>query len=460
MTQPTARTRLYNYTEYATANPAAPYNAAQHDAEANADVATINQLCTNIGLIQRDDGAIKNQAVHQDAFSTAALTLIASDFTPRGLWVTATAYVVGDIVQNSTASYLCSTAHTSGTFNTDYTAGKWIILGSTPTTAASGVANTPAGNIVATDVQAALNELDTEKAVLAGSSSQLFSVAAATGANHAPRASQVQNNSLWFAVAAGTADAMTATISTGAITALVDGFQISIRAFGTNTLTNPTLNLTLGSTATGALTIVNGITGDALVAGDIFDGDHEMLLRYRATGTKWALMNPCGASPTNVGTAGHVLTSGGAGVRPAYAAAPVTSVNGDTGDVQVDLSPITASLGADVALSNTGQYFTGPTIAQGSVGTWFASGSVTLHDTAVAAKMNVKLWDGTTVIASANATTPFANYRVVVSLSGYIATPAGNIRISVNDATSTAGVILYNQSGNSKDSTITAIRVA
>jgi hypothetical protein len=44
---------------------------------------------------------------------------------------------------------------------------------------------TPAGNIAATDVQAALAELDTEKADLAGSSAQVFSVAAATVADHA-----------------------------------------------------------------------------------------------------------------------------------------------------------------------------------------------------------------------------------------------------------------------------------
>jgi hypothetical protein len=44
---------------------------------------------------------------------------------------------------------------------------------------------TPAGNIAATDVQAALAELDTEKADLAGSSAQVFSVAAATVDDHA-----------------------------------------------------------------------------------------------------------------------------------------------------------------------------------------------------------------------------------------------------------------------------------
>jgi hypothetical protein len=42
--------------------------------------------------------------------------------------------------------------------------------------AASAIANTPAGNIAATTVQAALNELDSEKALLAGSATQDFTI--------------------------------------------------------------------------------------------------------------------------------------------------------------------------------------------------------------------------------------------------------------------------------------------
>jgi hypothetical protein len=53
-----------------------------------------------------------------------------------------------------------------------------------------------------------------------------------------------------------------------------------------------------------------------------------------------------------------------------------------------------------------------------------------------------------------------ANQNTTVSLSGYIINPAGNLRISCRDTTSTSGVILFNNSGLSKDSTITAIRVA
>ena len=124
-----------------------------------------------------------------------------------------------------------------------------------------------------------------------------------------------------------------------------------------------------------------------------------------------------------------------------------------------NFTPITASLGADVALNNTANYFDGPTIAQGSVGTWFVSGSVLVNDSGGAANICVKLWDGTTVIASANGLAPTGE-PLCVSLSGFITTPAGNLRYSVKDTTAATGNILFNNNGFSKDSTITAIRIA
>lgn len=123
-------------------------------------------------------------------------------------------------------------------------------------------------------------------------------------------------------------------------------------------------------------------------------------------------------------------------------------------------APVTNSLAADVNLNNTGTYFDGPSCANGTTGTWFASGTVTLTDTAGAGNINIKLWDGSTVIASANVYIPSASAFVCASLSGYITTPAGNLRISCKDVTSTSGKIIFNQSGNSKDSTISAVRVA
>ncbi len=121
-------------------------------------------------------------------------------------------------------------------------------------------------------------------------------------------------------------------------------------------------------------------------------------------------------------------------------------------------APITNSLGADVALSNTAVFFTGPTVAQGTVGTWFVSGSVTLRDTGGNVLFVVKLWDGTTVVDSKLFNLGTGAYGVV-SVSGIFVSPVGNIRISVQDATLTSGVIDSNNSGLSKDSTITAFRI-
>lgn len=123
-------------------------------------------------------------------------------------------------------------------------------------------------------------------------------------------------------------------------------------------------------------------------------------------------------------------------------------------------SPITNSLSGDVNLNNIANYFDGPSVAQGTVGTWFVSGTVSVWDTAGGANILCKLWDGTTLIATCAGQATAASTAVTISLSGYLTSPAGNLRISVRDSTSTSGKILFNQSGNSKDSTITAIRIA
>lgn len=122
------------------------------------------------------------------------------------------------------------------------------------------------------------------------------------------------------------------------------------------------------------------------------------------------------------------------------------------------ITSATNSLSGDVAANNTSNYFDGPSVAVIAGATdLFATGTVTLKDTAGAAEWRVKLWDGTTVIASATAWSE-PSHTTAVALSGRITSPAGNIRISARDATSTNGVICFNESGNSKDSTITIER--
>jgi hypothetical protein len=120
-------------------------------------------------------------------------------------------------------------------------------------------------------------------------------------------------------------------------------------------------------------------------------------------------------------------------------------------------SPITNSLGGDVLLNNTANYFDGPSVAQGTVGTWFVSGTVTVVEPG-SPTILVRLWDGTNIIASA-INSVGGNNPNPISLSGYIVSPAGNLRFSARDPSATTGKMLFNQTGDAKDSTITAFRL-
>jgi len=123
------------------------------------------------------------------------------------------------------------------------------------------------------------------------------------------------------------------------------------------------------------------------------------------------------------------------------------------------LSTASGALGADVALNNTGLYFDGPSMAQGTSGTWFVVGKVALVDTGAAAAMACKLWDGTTIIDSGRAYTSAATFVSTLTLAGIIANPVANLRVSCGDPSAVTGKILFNSSANSLDSTIRGIRI-
>jgi hypothetical protein len=202
-----------------------------------------------------------------------------------------------------------------------------------------------------------------------------------------------------------------------------------------------TVGTTLG--VTGVLTASGGVSGNLTgnVTGNS-SGDHN--------GTVGATTPAAGTFTTLTATSTTTLATALTGVLRA-----------DSGVVSATAvgTVLSNSIGANVLLNNVGQYFTGPTVAQGTSGTWLATGTVTLSDSTGASVMNVKLWDGTTVISSTTVTT-VGTTNMAISLSGYITSPAGNIRISVNDPTNATGAILSNASGNSKDSTLTVVRIA
>jgi hypothetical protein len=136
-----------------------------------------------------------------------------------------------------------------------------------------------------------------------------------------------------------------------------------------------------------------------------------------------------------------------------------STVNATPVSAFTGVSPLANSIAGNVSLNNTANFFDGPIIAQGTVGTWFVSGSVSLVDTGGAATFNAKLWDGTTVVSSGRCTGPGAGQYCVIALSGVITNPAASLRISAQDVNAITGLIAANASGGGKDSTITAYRI-
>jgi hypothetical protein len=168
-------------------------------------------------------------------------------------------------------------------------------------------------------------------------------------------------------------------------------------------------------------------------------------------------------------TAGtKTLTENATGVPSWTTPGTVTSVTAGTGlsggvitaagTISLNISYLAASLPNDVSLTSTTNYFIGPSVSQGTTGTWWASGTVTLSDT-VAASFSCKLSDGTTIISSGLTYMASAGTSVMMTLSGAISSPTANIRIECKDITAITGKILFNATGNSKDSTISVARI-
>jgi hypothetical protein len=122
-------------------------------------------------------------------------------------------------------------------------------------------------------------------------------------------------------------------------------------------------------------------------------------------------------------------------------------------------APVTNFLTANVTMSSGSTYYDGALAAVPGSGTWYVSATNTLVDSAGAASMFCKLWDGFTLMNSAGGHTVGAGDAIAMTVTGILANPKGALRLSCEDSGSTTGTIAYNNTSNGQDSNITAYRI-
>jgi len=154
---------------------------------------------------------------------------------------------------------------------------------------------------------------------------------------------QVQDEYFTYNTSGGSSDAITLTVPAG-LTSLVDGAIVTFRnTTSANTTTTPTLNVTYGSTATGA-TVIKKYANAPLSAGDTGGVGYVCQLVYSSSASAWMLLNPA------PGVAGGVTSiTGGTGITASSPSGAVTltntgviTVNGATGTVTVTPASISA----------------------------------------------------------------------------------------------------------------------
>lgn len=127
MTQPTPYEPQSSFTDWSTNYPTTPHQGTALDAEFAAVQTTTDEIIENLGLIQRDDGALANLSVGNDQLKPE----VDLGFNAVSTWATATVYRVRDGVWRAADDarvYRCVVNHTSGTFATDLAAGYWTLV--------------------------------------------------------------------------------------------------------------------------------------------------------------------------------------------------------------------------------------------------------------------------------------------------------------------------------------------
>lgn len=141
MPQPTPYDRQFNFDDWQMLFPATPLPANQVELEYNAIKITIDEILSNLGLIQRDDGELANLSVGFDQL----MPEVQVGVNPATQWITGAEYGVGDAVFVGSDLYRALVSHSAGVFATDLAALKWLLIGAF---SAGGVTDGDKGDII------------------------------------------------------------------------------------------------------------------------------------------------------------------------------------------------------------------------------------------------------------------------------------------------------------------------
>jgi hypothetical protein len=135
------------------------------------DGSTPNAMGADLDMNSNDILNAKDGDFSGNLTVTGGLTLSGATVVPNtlatvpnweGSWVTATAYVVNDLVRDNGSTYICVEAHTSGTFATDLSGGKWELF------AQQGAAGAGTGDMLAANDLSDVDDAPTALANIGG----------------------------------------------------------------------------------------------------------------------------------------------------------------------------------------------------------------------------------------------------------------------------------------------------
>jgi len=265
------------------------------DAELANIALTLLGVLFDLSIIQRDDTELRDGIVKPASLATSVLALIGSAtgsrWNPRGNWVTATVYARYDMVEQLFGSYLCLTDHTSGVFDTDQAAGKWMVI--SPGLfgiIASAVAYTPTGTVVESNAQAAISGVASRAVQKAANGADFANIVTTRSNLSVPSKAEMQRQAPAYCQATGTSDAILGAF-TPAVTVLTSPLILFVEAASANSTATPTFK----ADGTAAKRIVQG-ANQPLVPGNIPGANFLMLLAYDVSIDRYVLVNPVQSS--------------------------------------------------------------------------------------------------------------------------------------------------------------------